>query len=489
LTNITKNIIAKAILLTFASIILLNLLIDYSAIHVWQHDSALYDLQGHFHKIFKEGRWLNPYMAVYFSKLGGPACLWISLASIFIFLYRVSSQYVDDRTYVIIFSLMCLQAIPWADQLMWPITAAPIFIILMISAFVSRSLPMCLFYPLFGALFFATSSNFYYLLPLVHIHLLNSDSLPKNIKFLVTNIIPYWILGFVLGYVSMKFMVFIFNYNAYGVGTTELNIADWRSGNPVEGIKDIVANTVKSANYLKQHLTLFFESYTSIVIVIVALGLRARYDQWKVNIPMLILCSAMIAAHYVLVIPFGFNIDVRTVVATWLGLLFFVFMINKINVQTEIFIMALMVVLSFLFYSQNKDVLKVYSTITNTYYQDLVKSTPIPPQQYEGILLLEDDETFAHLNQRIISENNYDSIRLSWGNNVFRWSPVAQQAGYKSVKACLYYASNDRNCIEALEKFSTRKSPTKPQNITIIEGELNNYLVVRFNRSAEFIKH
>ncbi len=464
-----------------ACALLLASLYNYSQIHIWQHDSAYYDLKGLFHKIFKEGRWLNPYIVSLAIKLDGRIMLAICLISLFGFFFASSYAYTRQASYAFLFSTLCLLSPSITDNLMWPAVTMPALAILFAAPLVLRILPVWFSYPLFGALFFSTLSNFYYLLPLTHLAILKTEERPKDLLAVAKQVILPWGFGFIFGFLVMKAAIFVFSYNAFGEGTTLINIADWREPNPVANLNDVLQNSLKSLSSLASHLALFFQAPWTWLIALVAISLNIiSHRRWH-SIAVALVGSSMVLAHYLIIIPIGINIELRTAIATWVGIYIILFLLGPFSYKIRLGLMFLMLGLITTAYVDVKSVLNERHKISSVYYSDLLDSIPPEYQRFKKIVVLSKPETYATLNAKIVNHYRLNRERLIWVDGLFGWSPMAYEAGFKDVVLCENKYETDHICDAAQKRYPLVDELPANQSITIVEGIYLGNLVIRLN--------
>lgn len=468
-------------LLVFLSLVLtILLLLSYSQISLWQHDSAYYDLSSLFIKIQYEGRWLGPYLAAIFEALDGQISLFIDLLCLFLFFFIAAKYNFSHLGYAFVFAALCLQIQPFSHQLMWPASTAPAIVVLFLSSLLFEKLPLYGFYALFGVLFFALSSNFYYLLPLLHVGLLRQNSANDNFRVLILKIIPAWATGFIVGYLVMLGIVYLYTAASLGAGQFGLEIAAWRNPNPLQSSEDLIQNITKSAGLLTAHLNAFFSSPVSTICFVLAVGMTIlSKDRIAFLIPCL-LFLAMILAHYVITIPIGINIDIRTAIATWVGLIAMAFFTPISNSKQRVFKMALMVTLTLIFFIENKKNLGDYADISNFYYQDFLSVLPADYEKYDGVIFLGDNHRVYQANLKILRSQKFSNGKIVWLNTDTRWAPNAFKAGFDHVILCGTRDHRKPICqklqLEDIKKIDQAASVER--RINFVMGNYENFLVI-----------
>ena len=118
----------------------------------------------------------------------------------------------------------------------------------------------------------------------------------------------------------MKAAVYFFNDRAFGVTSFNLKIAEWREPNPVDSFADLYLNTQLSLSYFKEHLSFFWQSY--LVFAATCLAFIIKFKSTKKNelLSITVVGLSIAIAHYCLLIPLGLRFELRTALATWVGI-------------------------------------------------------------------------------------------------------------------------------------------------------------------------
>ena len=144
--------------------------------------------------ITAEGRWLNYWLFPLLTRVDGSIALYLNLPCLFLFAYTAARRYIKDSAYALAFAGLCMEASPWVHHLTWPTTVLPASVLLA-AALSVRALPIYVFYALFGSLFAGSLQHLYYLLPLLHLPLLDGTTFRSNFRTLAIRIVPAWIAG------------------------------------------------------------------------------------------------------------------------------------------------------------------------------------------------------------------------------------------------------------------------------------------------------
>ena len=187
----------EAFVITVALFVALALVVDLLQIHIYAHDSVLYE-DSFDYKLKSEGRWLNYMLFPVTSHFAGNIAVLSNLLFLSLFVFLVSKRWTGKASYSVLLSLLVIQVEPLMEALLWPATSIALPI-LFLAALVSPYINVYLFYIVFGVLVFGAGS--FYLLPLAHMHLFRNGQFGQNIKILSFKILPGWALGFLVGFV------------------------------------------------------------------------------------------------------------------------------------------------------------------------------------------------------------------------------------------------------------------------------------------------
>ena len=475
-------VLAGAILLFGA------LLSEYAAIAFWQHDSIYYDPAAP-EKIKYEGRWLIPWIAPILANLDGSLVLIANVLMIFVFYYLVARRFNANARYAIIFAGLAAQFLPFAFQLMWPVNTAPSIILLLLAIMLVDRLNMLLFYCLFGILFFATGSYYYYLLPVLHLSMLYQSSDVLEVAWQTAKIIICWAFGFIVGYGVLLLVVYFYSYYADGVGQWGLDIRPWRQPRPAHDLNGLIENGLRAVAYFQDHIAYLAGHVVTLIALLVAIGIRSL-NQLKAPsfnpsfIALLVVLATMAAAHYVITLPVGIRIDVRSMAALWTAVFAAVFFVRgtRQGSLTSLILSLSMLVTTAVYYQENKNNLRQYDSIAKRYYADFEEAMPADISAYKGVAMLTGNIGFAKTNSKLLSPQGGYTGKIPWLNTDTRWTPNAYEYGFGEVKLCGEYQRHTEFCNKLwkliqngeLQNQSNNESPTFHQ----IYGTYQQHLVV-----------
>jgi len=403
---------------------------ELSTITAYRHDD-LYYLDNYTYQLRSDGRWLNYLFFDWLKIVPGWMATLAICCSFGVFWVIAAYQQSRVPSYSLLLSLLCLQIYPLYLQILWPATSLPAYLVLVLAALITSRLGIWKFYMLFGVLCFGTLSNIYYILPLLHLNLANGGESKDDVKTILFRIVSAWGCGFALGYLSMLAILYL------ATGQLGLELAEWRQPHFVHSAKDIAANIDRSAAYFLSHIRIILSDDIRTYILLAAIAIQFLRNKNKRHNIIAIISLAIIAAHYVIILPAGIVYSTRTAMATWSGIICLAFMTSSSEGTKWLWLSPLAVLLIFSFAKQNESALAWYATITNYWKTALLESTPLPPHQYNGLVFFSNDEEVGAsvdmISTRYGVQQGMGFERL---NRSKSWKPVAFEAGFEKVIIC-----------------------------------------------------
>ena len=486
--------------------ILCTTLWAYAQVHIWYIDSVEY-IQDPKHWISTEGRWLNYLLFPVLKVLNGRIALFLDLFCLFLFAFIAARRYVGHGctggfAYPFAFAALCVEAPPLVHQLTWPLVILPAAALLSVAALVVRVLPLYAFYILFGTLLAGSIQHLYYLLPLLHLPLLNGSDPRTNIRVLTTRIVPAWAGGFVAGHLLLLAIVYGYTFLTTGTGRAGLQIDDWRRPLPAGSFSDLMVNISRSIEYLTNHLQSLFLwiDYlpdhpillllygTGIAcIALVVLGERR-------HLPAKLLFTGIALAHFVAIIPLGIGVWFRTCVPLAFGVAALLFLTPQARHWKLVLQTTLLLVLSVGWSVQSINTLSYRAGITNTFHDELLRAVPMDPKLFAGIVLLNESFSVSASTSAIAKKLDLSDRNTAVGSDLdisgsvasIVWASVAHAAGFNHVFPCGHerYTSWDI-CREVIARLPSIKensgtSDAKSGLYTVL-GVHRGYLIVSIN--------
>lgn len=470
-------VILLGLLVTF------TFLIELSQIQIYRHDSAYYlSLREYAYKLKSEGRWLNYLMFPITSRVPGTVAIAFDLLFLFLFFFVILKRWTGNTSYSLLLSLLLIQVTPLTEALGWPAVPMSICLVLFLAALLSPHINLYLFYIAFGVLLFSTSS--FYLLPLAHLHLFRDRELYANFKTLAIRIIPAWVLGFVIGFVFSLFMIYLLTDQ---VG---IQIADWRKANYVRDIQDLFENTVKSFNYLNRSLTELFNGIWRNMFIFGAFLIGLYATKKQEYLPAAILAVCIILAHFVITTLSGIAFSFRSAFSVWIGVLAVCFFHPNVRQWQYLLMLPIIFFVMLTFQRVNHETLKYYASITNTYYNELLRATPLSPRLYEGLIFLSSSEEVKVMNNFLSTTLHLKRGAIETLDEDARWAPIAFEAGFKQVMFCKTWHKSFAACKSLYEIGELcRPNDIDGSGLYRIHGVHNGFLIISLNSDLDLLDY
>lgn len=453
------------------------LLWDLAQIQVYRHDAMYYlPQQAFFDKLVAEGRWINYALYPLLRQVPGGLAAAVSLLCWGFFAFASARRWVRSSLLALCIAGLAMQVSPLMNQLQWPATVLPAFVLLALAPLLARTVPALLFYPLLGVLFFGTFSYLYYLLPLLHLHWLAGDDVKENLRKLWLRLLPLWALGFVAGYLSSLLAVYLAS------GALGMEIESWRQPHYVESVGDIAANLQRAAGYFGEHLQLLFPDALHVVVGVIAVGACFTGNQAPRFAALGTLALAIMSVHYVLTIPLGIIISFRTASPMWLGCIALLFFAPLRERTQALALLACLLFFTTSLYLQNRDTLHWYAAVTSTFSQDLRAASPQPPAVYKGAVLLSDDAAVAAAITAIEAEFGLrPQPQMESLARAARWVSAAREAGFEKVWLCDTQAKRARPLCRRIVNGAPPPPVGCRPGLYRIAGESEGFLLVEIN--------
>ena len=459
---------------------LLLALLLYNGLHVfvWRHDSFYYLLQGDYlGKFTQEGRWLNLALFPVLKAIPGNIAWLVGLACFGYFTFVCALGVSHDRIYSSLVALLCMQSVPLYLMGTWPEATLAAYALLALAALVYTRMPILLFYVVFGILFMGTVSQFYYLLPLLHLSRFAEE---KRFRWQpLIGLLIFWAAGFVAGFAVIFLLEYIIT------GHAGLEIGAWRHPHYINSAADLAANIQSRAAFLWDHWKGVYQGPLVAACLMLAVAVRVQRRSLPFMFSALLLSTAIVLAHYAITIPIGISIEWRTAIATFVGVLAFVFVSQRVDAARRA-VLALCALGVFLqYWVINTGNVSWFRTVTSTYYDELVRASPLPPAHYKGLIVeglgareLEESIIDAHeLLPRYgepLSVLTYDEMGGDW-----RWGAAAWEAGFRQVFFCPREPAGF--CAQLLKGFKGDTCELQKGVYCVLGVTEEDYLVIRFN--------
>jgi hypothetical protein len=140
------------------------------------------------------------------------------------------------------------------------------------------------------------------------------------------------------------------------------------------------------------------------------------------------------------------------------------------------------------FYRVNHETLKFHSSITNSYYDELVRITPLPPRLYRGVIFLSSSAEVRQMNAFLIKKLDLKPAPLMERiDQDFKWAPVAREAGFKKVTFCGKNRHENSAVCKSLYEDYRISQPTKLHHSGLykVHGQKEGFLIVSLNTDLD----
>ena len=377
---------------------------------IFGHDD-LSQITTYFWNVEGEGRWLNwlvfP-MARYFST---KLALIVDLLLLGYFGYRCVRNWLDTSSCFIV-ALVVLLMPSVVAFLDWPIIAMPAFLILALAALTAHRMPMLLYFCLYGALFNASYSNIYFLLPLLFLHE-ESNSLGKMLLF--------WIVGYLAGFIVAE-VATLFICGHF------IELAQWRKPDYIASWQDVTVNVAESLRYFSTHLR-YMGKAGILLVGGAALVFVYQFRKEKIRGAFILVVLTLVGVSaYAQSMSAGLFVSLRTVHCLYFALLMGIIVSFH---RHKSWLMLALLIWGGRCFSMNAMNMEWQNTLRNCLYSGIAQ-IEMAPGGVEGVLMLSSDEDVASACDIIKRRLSVDCF--AWGSyNLDHWSATAKHAGFKTI--------------------------------------------------------
>ncbi len=374
-------------------------LYGFSNISFWRHD-AVYYINSYIDKLQTEGRWIN---FIFFKLLKFiPAILSITIhyMSLGFFTFKAAENITNDKKISLLIALIAVNMTPIVAQLMWPVTTLPAFLFLGITPLIYNRMTKWTFFTLSAIVFFATFSNYYFIIPILFLGEIlekaEDGQLKNSFIYTFKEIVLPWLVCFLIGYL-------VANLITSGITGSFIELADWRQPHKVDSFSQLIANIREIFEFIIRDLLIIKDSLGFVIIIpVIALTIMSfnarRYTY-------VLICVLVAASVYGSTILDGIYISHRTVVPIVMGLIF-LFLIPKYKFSKGYitnFILTFCVAIAFT--SSSYERIAWFRNVSNFYYEELEKGDwDIDPSKYNGVIILIDDSEIDYFTKQVEAE-------------------------------------------------------------------------------------
>ncbi len=443
--------------------------------------------------LLAEGRWLHELLRPLLEHVDGTFAVFANLALFFFFVFVAAKRYASDVWYSFAFAALCVQSLPVAQQLAWPVVTLPSFFLLFAAAAVVSCTRVLPFYLIFGILFSGCIFHLYFMLPLLHLPLLSRSGYKANFKTLLTRIVPPWAGGAFLGWGVNMAIIYLFTLIDSGEGQIGLDIAEWRKVAGTEsGEWDVTAwgiTALTSIETLYHHVNALLTSNIWLIFATLGALMPVIFTDRR-HWPAKILFATILLAPYIAVIPIGVVIQLRSAVPMAIGVaaLLFLSQVSKSRWK-GISMRVTLLLFSFGWALQTIDDKLYNAAVSDAWVDGLVRVAPMDPSLYKGVVLLNTTPSMIRAATRSIEEK----LNLArGGSHIYDglgWASTALAAGFGDAVMCggaETHSSRPLLCnivkllYESYDKEGT--GYVDPYGLYDVIGVFNGYLVVAIHR-------
>lgn len=463
--SITDLLIYILILVAFTYTI--RNLIVFSNIPFWRQD-ALYYYGDYINKLKYEGRWINHILAENLKRIPAIISITIHFICLGLFSYKCADNVSHNKKLSLMIALCAVNLTPLANQLLWPVTSLPAFVFIGIIPFIYNKMSKFKFLMLSSIIFFGTFSNYIFILPLIYLGELLESTKDKKVSeafmFTLKELIIPWILCFVIGTIVANIITFV-------ISGQFIELAQWRNPHIANSPSQFFINLKTVITYFARDLKILFSTF-SIFLILPILILKIVSFK-KDECMYILICCMVIMAAYLSTVFHGIAVLHRTVVPTFMGILFLLGLPSYKFVKGYMLNIILAFCMAISFSNVSYDSLTWYSTITNTYYDELQKGdVEMNPVYYNKVIVLIDDEEIEHFNNEIVQRTGISNRSgLTFLGSTYRTTtPALLEMGFTNISV----NPKDYNYTKVYDS----------DDIFIKKVDDDNNLVIYFNHPA-----
>lgn len=337
-------------------------------------------------RLAEDGRWLNYWLHDFLRSL--PLGLWgtLFLALAWTLFYRLARGFAFDRAYAAFVASIVVLAYPFAEQVLWPATATPaLLIMLLASVLAARAVAYPLIYLLSGVLIFGSLQVYYFLLPLLFIpqFLPGSQQAPRPWRLLFSHLC-WWVAGSVAGVLSMSLILWALT------GHFGPQPAAWRLTMPVQDLPSLLRNLAYVSNAFVSHLELLLRlgGLTWSLLGLLALVTLLRARALLATPQALLLVAAVAVSYFVFSLPLAPLIHQRSLAALAAALILFLAFMPGASVAGRLFSLLLLLQLGHGFSFADREHLRQHESRTDFFAAKLAQLMPAQASHYSAIALL-----------------------------------------------------------------------------------------------------
>lgn len=417
-------------LLSYVVTLFLILMVKMSHVGFFRHDNITY-VSDWWYYLTTEGRWIS---YVFFNALKGLDPLFAFYLTFFfhlIILYLIFKDLFSEKIMGIILTFSCLLITPFYDLFLWPNHHFSTSLALLAVILLKNRVNIFIFFTVGGILLFGTYSISYYLLPLIWLSdISQKKSRREKINF-VLDLLFYWILGFLLGYLASQCVTL------YITGET-FKLGQWRDPHYVHDFPSLITNVSNVFSSFLNQLMIYLRICGLWLIpffLIINIPVSARKENFFYFV---IIIIAVMVGHFLSIIHSGISVAFRSMYPLWIAGLMLIFLLwNKKTFPQFIINFFLIVILVWRIFNESYHSLAWYVTVSSKFKEDLRKNIPYQPSDVKKVyLVVSDQELFSYI-QRLEKNFNLKRGEIEGLNSQMRMGLAVYTLGYpQGGKGC-----------------------------------------------------
>ncbi|MCI5076737.1 hypothetical protein [Oricola sp.] len=281
----------------------------------WRHDAIRY-VSSFENGLIYDSRWVL-YLLFPLLKLVPPFVAWaLCFGLTGLFFHLIARQLGFDRSEAAAIAMVLSASTGFIAQLHWPAITLPGAIVLLFAYWLSRRVGALATLTIASILSFAVIQSFVYVLPLLYVDRMVSGSWRDRLVWTL-KILAYWALAFVLAYAVSQAIVYLLSGDV-------MQIHDWRQPHKADSLPALMENIDRNVDFLDGHIRSLFPAgwlaLAAFVAIFAAFLRPGATPRSLLALGLVCLTGAAIGiAHYVLTLPIGIIVQLRTVWPLYVG--------------------------------------------------------------------------------------------------------------------------------------------------------------------------
>lgn len=389
----------------------------------FRHDNITY--QGDWwYYLTTEGRWIS---YVFFKPLKNLDPLLAFYLTFFLYLinfYFIFKELFLEKIKGLILTFVCVLITPFFDLFLWPNHHFSTALALLVVILLKNRLNFFAFFTIGGILLFGTYTISYYLLPLLWLPDIAQLKTPKEKIIFVLDLLFFWVLGFLLGYLVSQSATLLITGETFKLG-------QWRDPHYAHDFTSLITNISNVFNSFYNQLMIFYRICGKWLVLLLFL-INIPWAIKKENFAFfVIILFAVMVGHFFSIIHSGISVAFRSMYPLWISGMIFIFLLwNKKSAPHFIINFFLMVILIWNIFSESFNSLNWYVTISSEFKADLKKNIPYRPTEVKKVYLIASDRDLLSYIQRLEKNFNLTKGEIEGLNSQMRMGRAVQSLGY-----------------------------------------------------------